>query len=399
MKEIIDGAITSPLGFKTNALHCGIKKKKIDLALIYSVVKAQASGVFTSNKVKAAPVIVDRQQLRGNFSQAIIVNSGNANCCTGDRGKKDALKIIDSLAKQLDLPKKLILVASTGVIGKFLPKEKIINALPELVKGLGFDKAGQTAAAIMTTDTFAKQTAVEITIKNKRVTIGAVAKGAGMICPNMATMLCFITTDACISVPALKKALRIAADNSFNCITIDGEMSTNDSVLILANGLAGNPRIKENSREFYLFTEALENVCLKLAKMIVKDGEGAAKFIQVTVEGAKTKKEACRAASFIANSLLVKTMIAGENPNWGRIPASVGASGVSFKEDKLEVFLQKRAVYRNAKPALRDSKTLIPLLEKDNIDITVKLHNGNFKHTIWTCDLTMEYVKVNTEYN
>ncbi|MBU4305328.1 MAG: bifunctional glutamate N-acetyltransferase/amino-acid acetyltransferase ArgJ [Candidatus Omnitrophica bacterium] len=399
MKELLNGTISSPLGFKSNAMHCGIKRKRPDVALIYSIVKAQAAGVFTANKVKAAPVIVDMQQLRGNTAQAIVVNSGNANCCTGKRGERDAWKVVEAAARCLDVSKADVLVASTGVIGKFLPKEAIIKALPELSAGLGFDKAQETAGAIMTTDKFSKQTAVEFEIKGKRVTVGAVAKGAGMICPDMATMLCFVTTDACISAKALKKALASAVDESFNCISVDGEMSTNDSVIILANGLAANELIKQGTPEWNNFTAALQYVCLKLAKMIVEDGEGATKIIQVMVEGAGTKKEACQAAARIANSLLVKTMIAGENPNWGRISACVGASGARFAENKLEIFLQKKVVYKNAMPALKTSETLIRLLKEKNINITVKLHNGTYSHTIWASDLTAEYVKINTEYN
>ncbi len=290
-------------------------------------------------------------------------------------------------------------MSSTGVIGKYLSKEKIIKALPELVKGLGFNKADKTAQAIMTTDTFSKQVAVEIKIKNKPVTIAAVAKGAGMICPNMATMLCFITTDAFVKQSALKKALKIAVDESFNCISIDGEMSTNDSVIIMANGLAANAQVLENSREFKEFGQALKFVCLELAKMIVKDAEGAKKFVEINVLGAKSKKEASVAAKAIANSILVKTMIAGNNPNWGRIPAALGAADVDFKEQKLVLTLQKKVVFKNGLPVLKDRYGLIKSLKKKDIDITVNLNNGKFKHTVYSSDLTVEYVKVNMAYN
>ncbi|MBI4846844.1 MAG: bifunctional glutamate N-acetyltransferase/amino-acid acetyltransferase ArgJ [Candidatus Omnitrophica bacterium] len=398
MKEFKNISITAPLGFKTNALHCGIKKKNADLSLIYSVVKAKAAGVFTSNKVKAAPVVIDQEQLRNGCAQAIIVNSGNANCCTGKKGKLDALSVVNALGKYLEIDNSDVLVASTGIIGKFLPVEKIISAIGSLAEGLSFDKSDLTAAALMTTDTFPKQAAVEINLKGKRVIIGAVAKGAGMICPNMATMLCFITTDANISSPLLKKSLRQAVDGSFNCISVDGEMSTNDSVIILANGLSSNSAIKDNSREFKIFTQALKYVCVKLAKMIVQDAEGATKFIEVRVEKAKTKEQAKAAAYQIANSLLVKTMIAGENPNWGRIPACLGASGVDFKDEKIEVFLQKKSVYRNGLPMIKDIKVLIKLLEKKDIEIVARLNSGKFEYTVWTSDLTAEYVRINTEY-
>jgi len=399
MQVLKKGTINTPLGFKTNALNCGIKKSRPDLALIYSIVRAQCAGVFTKNKVKAAPVILGINNLKDNHAQAIIINSGNANCCTGKRGADDALLVSKLLSKELKLPAIDVLMSSTGVIGKYLSKEKIIKALPELVKGLGFNKADKTAQAIMTTDTFSKQVAVEIKIKNKPVTIAAVAKGAGMICPNMATMLCFITTDAFVKQSALKKALKIAVDESFNCISIDGEMSTNDSVIIMANGLAANAQVLENSREFKEFGQALKFVCLELAKMIVKDAEGAKKFVEINVLGAKSKKEASVAAKAIANSILVKTMIAGNNPNWGRIPAALGAADVDFKEQKLVLTLQKKVVFKNGLPVLKDRYGLIKSLKKKDIDITVNLNNGKFKHTVYSSDLTVEYVKVNMAYN
>lgn len=399
IKKIKNGTICSPLGFKTNAINCGIKNDKLDLALIYSIVKAKAAGVFTANKVKAAPVLIDIFNLKNNTAQAIIVNSGNANCCTGKKGYADAQEVIDKVADTLEINKTDVLVASTGIIGRYLPKDKIINSIELLASGLEFDKADKTAQAMMTTDSFPKQVAVEIKIGGKRVTIAAVAKGAGMICPNMATMLCFVTTDADISVLGLKKALKIAADGSFNCISVDGDMSTNDTLAILANGLAGNAVIKDKGKNFDLFVKALTQICLELAKMIVIDGEGATKLIEINVHGAKTKQQAIQAAGQIANSLLVKTMIAGENPNWGRIPASVGASGAEFKEDKLEVLLQNIMVYRNATPDIKNRDKLIKLLGKKEINITVKLNNGKFSYTIWGNDLTKEYVRINTEYN
>ena len=399
MKELKKGTISTPLGFKTNALWCGLKKKKPDLALIYSIVRAQAAGVFTKNKVKAAPVTLGIKNLKDNHAQAIIINSGNANCCTGKKGVEDAITISKMLCARLKIPAKDVLMSSTGVIGKYLPKDKIIKALPKLVDGLGFDNAYKAAKAIMTTDTLSKQAAVQIKIKNKTVTVAAMTKGAGMICPNMATMLCFITTDAYIDQAALKKALKTAVDASFNCISIDGQMSTNDSVIIMANGLAANVMIKENSREFKTFVQALESICLKLAKMIVKDGEGATKFIEVNVTGAKSKKAASTAAMAIANSILVKTMIAGNNPNWGRIPAALGAADVDFDPEKLILTLQKKVVFKGAKPVLKDQNVLIKSLKKKDINITVNLNNGSYSQTVYSSDLTVEYVKVNMAYN
>ncbi|MFH2137048.1 MAG: bifunctional glutamate N-acetyltransferase/amino-acid acetyltransferase ArgJ [Candidatus Omnitrophota bacterium] len=399
MKELKKGTITSPLGFKVNGVWCGLKKKNLDLALIYSIVKAKAAAVYTSNKIKAAHIEIDREHLKNSTAQAIIINSGNANCCTGKKGKEDAIKIISALAKQLDIKNYDALIASTGVIGKYLAVPKIINNIPELIKGLDFNKADKAAAAIMTTDTYEKQTAVEIMIKGKKITIAAMAKGAGMICPNMATMLCFVTTDAHIQSSALKKALNRAVENSFNRISVDGDMSTNDTVIVLANGLAANTEINYGSKEWKIFTDALEFICFKLAMLIVEDGEGATKVIKAKVLGAKTKEQATQAAAAIVNSPLVKTMIAGENPNWGRIPASIGAAGVDFKEEKLEVFLQKKAVYRKSNPVLKDNRILIKLLEKKHVEITINLNAGKFEQTMWGSDLTAEYVKINTEYN
>ena len=397
MKVLKKGTISTPLGFKTNSICCGIKKNKQDLALIYSIVRAQAAGVFTKNKVKAAPVLLGIKNLKDEHAQAIIINSGNANCCTGKRGAEDALSVSKALAKQLKLPVKDILMSSTGVIGKYLPKEKIINALPELISGLGFNNAHKMAQAIMTTDSFAKQAAVEIKIKNKPVTIAAAAKGAGMICPNMATMLCYVTTDALIEQAALKKALKAAVDETFNCISIDGEMSTNDSVIILSNGLAVNAVIKDKSSEFKRFARALTFVCLELAKMIVQDGEGATKFIEINVLGAKSKKQASIAAMAIANSMLVKTMMAGNNPNWGRIPAALGAAEVDFKEEKLILTLQKQVVFKNSVPFLKDRDALIRSLKKKDINITAHLNNGNFAHRVYSSDLTVDYVKIKSD--
>jgi len=399
MKPLKQGNITSPLGFKTNALCCGIKKKKPDLALIYSITKAVAAGVFTSNRIKAAPVKIDIKSLKNNCAQAIIVNSGNANCCTGKRGYADAQKIVQVVAADLDLEPKNVLIASTGVIGKYLPLNKILNNIPELIKGLGFNKADKTALAIMTTDTYPKQLAIEIKLNGKKVTTAAVAKGAGMICPDMATMLCFITTDANISGAVLKSALAEAVDDSFNCISVDGQMSTNDTVIILANGLAVNKQIKKKGKEYRVFTAALKFLCLQLAKMIIEDAEGATKMIQVSITRARSKKEAKQAAYAIANSALVKTMVAGENPNWGRIPASLGQANINLKEEKIKISLQKKVVYQNAKPVLKDKDVLIALLKKKQVNIDVDLNIGNYSHTVWTADLTAEYVRINAEYS
>ena len=400
MKELKNGSVTSPLGFKANGLRCGLKRKNFDLALLYSIVPAQAAGVFTKNKIKAAPVRIDQLHLRGKIAQAVVVNSGNANCCTGSRGEADALAVATRAATLLDIPVKTVLVASTGVIGKFLPVERILGHLALLVSGLGFDRQDLAARAIMTTDSFAKQCAVEIDIGGRKVTIGAVAKGAGMICPQMATMLCFITTDACIGSDSLQKALERAVDTSFNRISVDGEMSTNDTVIIMANGLALNRAIPAGGALFNRFVEALTFVSQELAKMIVVDGEGATKFLEIQINGAASAADARRAGMQIANSPLVKTMAAGENPNWGRIAACVGASRARFDPQRLEISLQGRTVYKQGSSRVRDLNDLLPLLKGEKkIQIGVHLHSGRYRDLVWTSDLTKEYVQINAEYN
>jgi len=370
-----------PIGFKANGLNCGIRKsKKLDLALIYSQIPAKAACFFTTNKIKAAPVQLDIIHLKKGRSliQAIIANSGNANCFTGKAGFKDAESIAAVLAKHLKVKKEHLLVASTGVIGKRLPAGKIKVTIPNLARGLssaGIDKA---KSAIMTTDTFAKEISVKFTLSGKVITICGIAKGAGMIAPDMATMLCFIMTDANISQVILKKALKEAVDNSFNCVTVDGCMSTNDTVAILANAAVGNPLIT-GGQKLALFSRALNLVCLELAKMMVKDGEGASKFIKIMVEGAKNASQAKKAALAIANSNLFKTAMYGENPNFGRIVAAVGASGAEVKEESFKVKVSP--------------------LQKRDIDICVDLNRGGASATVYTSDLTPQYIKINAEYN
>ena len=400
MKELGNAGITSPLGFKANGIACGLKKSgKPDLALIYSLVPATAAAVFTKNAVKAAHIMVDAKHLRFGEAQAIIVNSGNANCCTGARGIKDAQLVVTELAASLEVLPSRCLMASTGVIGKYLKTEKILAAIPQLIKGLGFDGSDAANQAIMTTDKFPKQATVRFLMGKKTVTIAAMAKGAGMICPDMATMLCFVTTDANISLPGLRKALKLAVDASFNCISVDGEMSTNDSVFVLANGLAENKRIGTSGPGFEQFCAGLTQVCLKLAKMVVEDGEGATKVIEMRVEGAATQAQAKQAALRLANSPLIKTMIAGENPNWGRIPAAIGAAGVKMNPDKLSVELQGKTVYQNSVSKVTDLDILVPLLRSKDIVIRVKLFSGKYSQTMWASDLTHEYITINTEYN
>ncbi|MDD5432620.1 MAG: bifunctional glutamate N-acetyltransferase/amino-acid acetyltransferase ArgJ [Candidatus Omnitrophica bacterium] len=370
-----------PLGFKANGIHSGIRKNgKLDLALFYSLKPAKASCLFTANSILAAPVVVCKKYLKqAKTFQAIIANSGNANCFTGKQGLKDAYDMSCFAADDLGIEPKSVLVASTGIIGKKLAIKEIKSGVPILIKGLsqsGIDKAKK---AIMTTDKFSKEITVKLNIGNKSITICGIAKGAGMISPNMATMLCFIFTDANIKQGALNAALKLAVDNSFNCITVDGCMSTNDSVMVLANGEAGNAEIN-GGENLKLFTKALSTVCLELAKMVVKDGEGATKFIQINVNKAQSVSEARSVAINIANSPLFKTAMFASSPNiLGRIVAAVGASGAGVVEDKLEIKYSP--------------------LKKKEIRIDVILNKGKNSATVYTSDLSYEYVKINAEYN
>jgi glutamate N-acetyltransferase/amino-acid N-acetyltransferase len=376
-----------PKGFIASGLHCGIKRKKPDLALFYSTVAAKAACKFTTNKIQAAPLLVCKEHLKkAKLFQAIIVNSGNANCFTGKIGIKDAQETTLATAKALGIKKESVLVASTGIIGRRLSVQKIKNAVGQLVGKLSPSRINKAKLAIMTTDTFSKEITLKIRIGKKVVTISGIAKGAGMIAPNMAspehirraTMLCFIFTDAYITQRALTQALDKAVDNSFNCITIDGCMSTNDSIIVLANAKAKNDLI-DSHKHYGLFLEGLNKVCLELAKMLVKDAEGGTKFIKVEVNQAKSPKDARLAALAIANSNLFKTAVYGENPNFGRIVAAVGASGARVAEDKIKIKVS-------------------PLHHKE-IDVYVSLGLGRGEATVYTSDLTEEYVKINAEYN
>jgi len=385
--KIINGGITASLGFKANGVSCGIKKSgKKDLALIYSKVPAKATAMFTSNRFKSASVVLSKENLRNKTAKAIIVNSANANCANGKIDLTNAKKMCSLVSNNLHIKKDEALIASTGIIGVVLKINKIKKAIPRLVKGLDRKSSTRAAIAIMTTDTRPKQIAVKIKIAGKIISIGAMAKGAGMIYPNLvsasekhATMLVFITTDAAVSSRALDLVLKTAVQNSFNCISVDGCMSTNDSVFILANGLAGNKTIKTGDRNFSLFSKALNFVCLELAKKIIMDAEGATKFVKVKVEGARAYSDAKRVAQSVANSNLVKTAIFAENENWGRIIAAVGASGVNFKADKIKINFSS--------------------FRRKKIDININLNTGRASAVVYTSDLSLDYVRMNAKYN
>jgi len=370
-----------PLEFQANGVASGIKRSgKLDLALFYSGIPAKAACQFTSNKIQAAPIRINKKYLKENKDyQAIIVNSGNANCFTGNRGLRDAEETTRMLSKAAGIKKNSVLVASTGIIAKPLPLLKLKESIPKLVMGLsryGIDKA---KIAILTTDTFTKEITIKFNIGSQIITICGIAKGAGMIAPNMATMLCFILTDARITQRALSQALRSSVDNSFNCITVDGCQSTNDTIIALANSASRNNLIDTDNKYFNLFLKALNIACLELAKLIIKDAEGATKFIRIKVEKAKNFAQARGVALNIANSNLFKTAMYGENPNFGRIIAAIGASGVDVEE--------------------KDIKIKVSPLHKKEINVDVSIKQGNACATVYTSDLTPEYIRINAEYN
>lgn len=378
--KLIGGSVTTPKGFLANGMACGIKKSgKPDLALIYSQIPAVCAAVYTKNSIKAAPLIVTQEKLRNNIAQAILINSGNANCFTGNFGLLYARQSTELIADLLKINADDVLVTSTGIIGKPLPYNKIKTGAPILTKNLSKASAHKAAKAILTTDLATKEIAAELTLSGKKVFLGAMAKGSGMIAPNMATMLAFVTTDAAISTPMLKKALKVAVDQSFNNITIDGCMSTNDMVTVMANGLAQNKKITSENADFKAFSEALNFICVDLAKKIVWDAEGITKFIEITVSGAKNVSQAKKVGFAIANSVLVKTAAFGSNPNWGRVAAAVGSLGINVTEKQLKISFSSFA--------------------NKHIRIFVNLNLGKDKATVYTSDLSLEYVKINGRYN
>jgi len=409
MKET-PGGITAPKGFKAAGVHCGIKKNKPDLAMIHSDVPAVAWAMFTSNKVKAAPVQVSMKKIRNHCAQAIIANSGNANTCNGERGVKDAQEMAQLAAQELGIKEDDILVASTGHIAEALPMLKIEEGIKQARLLISSKGGRQAAEAILTTDTFAKEISVETDIPGRgknRVKIGGIAKGAGMISPNLATMLCFITTDACITEDALEEAIKSAVNKSFNQISIDGDMSTNDTVFIMANGQAGNKKIKTwhkkkklrvKDENFDYFSQALDFICISLAKMLVRDGEGATKLIEVKVEGASFPKDARRIARAVASSSLVKTAIAGASPNPGRVMAALGAAHTRIKPDKVDVYFNDLLTVKNGVGIQSIRQKLREVLKQNEIKIIIHLNQGNHQTTFWGCDLTEKYVRINKRY-
>jgi glutamate N-acetyltransferase / amino-acid N-acetyltransferase len=395
----IPGGICAPRGFKAAGVKTGIKNlKKEDVAIIYSEKVSAAAGMYTLNKMCAAPVTVTKQHLVDGHARAIVINSGCANACTGDQGMQDTIAMTEETAKALGIHPMDVAVASTGVIGTFLPMGKVVTGIRQAVAALSTDGHDSTMRAIMTTDTFIKEISIEFPIAGKMVRMGAMAKGAGMIEPNMATMLGFITTDAAIRPDILKKALHEAVERSFNAITVDGDTSTNDTVVVLANGLSDNPVIETEGEEYAAFYAALEYVCIYLSKLIVRDGEGATKFLEITVQGAKNFADAKLAAKSIANSPLVKTAFFGQDPNWGRIVAAAGYSGADMEQAKVALWIGGHQIVAAGKGTGFTGEALKQVMAERDIMINLDLGVGAAAATVWTCDFSYEYVKINGEY-
>ncbi|MFZ6016196.1 MAG: bifunctional glutamate N-acetyltransferase/amino-acid acetyltransferase ArgJ [Nitrospirota bacterium] len=387
-----------PEGFLFSTVEAAIKKPgRKDLALIYSKVVTNIAGTFTTNMVKAAPVKLNMKNIKSGRGQVIIVNSGNANACTGGRGMQDAVEITKLVANALNIKPSLVYVCSTGVIGAPMPMERVRPKITELIDNLGRSTIEDVATAIMTTDTFPKIVKKKVKIGNKTGTMVGICKGAGMICPNMATMLCFIMTDIKVEQKTLDKALKDVVNKSFNRITIDGDMSTNDTTLIMANGMLGNPQITDKSESYTTFKKALYEVTDELSRLIVKDGEGATKFIEIEVKGARSEADAERAAFAVAKSNLVKTAIYGNDANWGRIMAALGYSGIEIKEKKIDIYFGKVKIVNKGITTGKDKEANEVLKGKD-IKIIIDLHLGRASAKVFTCDLTEEYIRVNAEY-
>lgn len=394
----IPGGVTAPRGFRAASAYCGIKATNADrpdLALIHTADPAVAAGTFTTNRVKAAPVRVSLVHVRSPDVRAIIVNSGNANACTGVCGIENAKRMAGATAAALGLRDRQVLVCSTGRIGVPLPIEqieKVIATLPDACSETGSHAA---ALAIMTSDTFPKELAVELEIEGHPVRIGGIAKGAGMIDPNMATMLCFLTTDAVIDRKLLQRALSVTVENSFNRITVDGDMSTNDTVLILANATAGHSPIRYGSAACKAFQAALDHVTKHLARMIIEDGEGVTKFVEVQVHGAASLSDARRAAEAVANSNLVKCAWFGNDPNWGRIMGAIGYSGCKAREAVIDIYYDGVLAVHGGVVSKTPAAKLCEIVAARKFTITINLHLGSAEYTVYTTDLSTEYVRLN----
>jgi glutamate N-acetyltransferase / amino-acid N-acetyltransferase len=398
--EWLTGGVTAVPGILAGGIAAGIKPSgKKDLALIYSSSPARAAAVFTTNQVKGAPVLVSMEHVKSGVAQAIVASSGCSNVCTGEQGIRDAREMTKVVGDLLRIPAKQVLVAATGVIGQPLPMDRIRAALPKLVKALSPQGGHAAAEAIMTTDTRPKEAAVKVEVNGRPITIGGIAKGVGMIEPHLATMFCFLTTDAAMAPAALRLALKRSVDDSFNRITVDSDQSTSDTVAILANGLAETAPLDAGSRGFRQFTRALGAVTTRLARMLVEDGEGATRLVTVAVRGARTRRDAVVVARSVANSPLVKTAINGQDPNWGRIMMAIGKSPAKVEPDRIAVafedeLLVERGMLREGAKHERIRETMT----RPAYTITIDLGLGRGEAHMWTCDLSEEYVRINAKY-
>lgn len=391
-------SIAAPKGFDANGIHSGIKGKKKDLGLIRCEVPASAAAVYTVNAFQAAPIKITQESIgMENRLQAVVVNSGNANACTGKRGLEDARQMRDKAASLLNISPHLVGVASTGVIGVYLPMDKIHSGLEKLVRVQEYDPAS-FAEAILTTDTFAKQVTVELNIDGKTVKISGTAKGSGMIHPNMATMLSFITTDASIKPDILQSLLWKTTDDTFNMITVDGDTSTNDMVLVMASGLADNQPLAYSHPEWEKFQVAFQYVCRTLATMIARDGEGASHLVQVKVEGARSKEAARKIAKAVVASNLVKTAVYGADANWGRVICAAGYADPTLTPEKIDLYLGPVQIVKKGTAASYDEREASEVLNREVVEFRLILNSGNCETMAWGCDLTYDYVRINANY-
>ena len=399
MKQI-EGGITAVSGVRAAGIHAGIKAAEAkDVALIVTDTPATAAGVFTKNSVTAAPVIVCREHLNDGRAQAVIINSGNANACTGEVGMANARRMAATTAEQLGIDAALVCVSSTGVIGQQLPMDTVENGIQIATSALSTEGGNDAAEAIMTTDTQPKSVAVEIEIDGIPVRIGGIAKGSGMIAPNMATMLSYLTTDAKINAETLQTALNRVVDDTYNLLTVDTDRSTNDTVLILATGCADSTEIAtSDSKDYEAFCEGLLFVCTELVKMLARDGEGATKLVEVVVKGAKDRENAEKAARAVAESPLVKTAVFANDANWGRIMMAIGKSGAEFDPYQVDVYLADYQLVKNGMDAGYDEDKATALFAQDPVRITIDLAAGDTEITMWTCDYSYDYIRINADY-
>lgn len=394
----IEGGVTAPKGFVAAGVHCGIKRKRPDLALIVSDVPAAAAAVYTTNLVQAAPIHVTREHVAAGALRAVVANSGNANACTGEEGIADARRMAARAARAVGAAPEEVAVASTGVIGVRLPMDKVEAGIAAAAAELGAENGEAAARAIMTTDTFPKEAAVRFALQGRTVTIGAAAKGSGMIHPNMATMLAFVTTDAAVEPEALRHVLARSAERTYNRVTVDGDTSTNDMLLMMANGVAGNEPLRLGDPDLDTFARALDRVNEELAKAIARDGEGATKLVEVRVRGAASEEDAARVAKSVAGSSLVKTAVYGNDANWGRILAAVGYAGVALDPNRVDISIGPVPVAKDGAGVPFDEAAAKEHLQSSEVLLTVDLKAGDGSAVAWTCDMTEQYIHINASY-